>query len=134
MLENRIGYVLYHMRFLIGFLPSGTKARIETNFGVSARDATMISIVIELMLFFASTGLWLLVSSITAFMVFTTILFTDIVMRYDSYLRDERSPLGLFEWVWRMLKKLKNRIGKQVMGRRQNENQYKRFSGGQADS
>jgi len=101
-LKNRIGSVLYHMRFLTGFLPSGTKAGIETDFGVSARDATMISIIIELLLFFASTGLWLLISAIDVFIVFTIILFTDIIIRYGSYLRDDRSPLGLFEWVWRI--------------------------------
>ena len=123
-LENGIGPLLYHVRFLIGFLPSSVKARIEADFGVSARDATIISIFIELLLFFC-IGVWLiyaygmfywaqsgrfmyeyavmeaLIKYIPAFVLSPLILFIDVFIRYGSYLKGDRSPLGAYEWVWR---------------------------------
>jgi len=55
--ESRIYPILYLMSGLIGFLPSGVKAKIEAKFGVSARNTTIISIFIELLLFFLSGAL-----------------------------------------------------------------------------
>jgi hypothetical protein len=50
-IEAGAGSVLYHLRALIGFLPSRVKSRIEANFGVPSRNATFISIIIELFCF-----------------------------------------------------------------------------------
>ena len=51
-IEEGVGPILYHLRGLIGFLPSRVKSGIEANFGVPARNATFISIIVELFLFF----------------------------------------------------------------------------------
>ncbi len=104
--------VLYHFRALIGFLPSRVKSTIEVNFGVPARNATFISIIIELLLFFV-LGAFLqiftygamrqpeLVVFIPVFIVLGPVLFLDLVIRYNSYIREDASPLGVFEWVIR---------------------------------
>jgi hypothetical protein len=104
--------VFYHLRALIGFLPSRVKSKIEANFGVPARNATFISIIVEMLLFFVS-GAFLqiftygamrlpgLVVFIPVFVVPVPVLFVDLVMRYNSYLREDASPLGAFEWVIR---------------------------------
>jgi len=117
-LESRIYPILYLMSGLIGFLPSGVKAKIEAKFGVSARNATSISIFIELLLFFLSGAILqisafgamygfgvsgsarMFVTFIPVFIVLTLMLLVDVAMRYGSYLREETNPLGAFEWVW----------------------------------
>lgn len=111
-IEAGVGPVLNHLRALIGFLPSRVKSRIENNFGVPSRNATLISIVIELLLFFA-LGAFLqiftygamrqadLAAFVPVFIVPVPVLFVDLVMRYNSYLREDASPLGLLEWVIR---------------------------------
>ena len=148
--ENGIGAVLYYLRFLIGFLPSGVKAKIETAFGVPAKNATIISIFIELMSFFV-LGIWLLyvfgmfywsqsdrfvydyavvealIEYTPAFIVLPLILLIDVVMRYDSYLRSDHSPLGVFEWVWRMFKKAPRKpAGSSFKTRRQSYDNLRR--------
>ena len=111
---------------LIGFLPSGAKAKIEAKFGLSARNATINSIFIELLLSLGSLFpifMLMYVSKIDAylqfipasgrvgstaafvevtihFIVIVLILFIDIALRYSSYLREDVNPLGAFEWVW----------------------------------
>jgi hypothetical protein len=111
-IEAGVGPILYHLRALIGFLPSRVKSRIEADFGVPARNATLISIIIELFLFFV-LGAFLqiftygamrtpeLVVFIPAFIVLVPVVFIDLVMRYHSYLREDSSPWGFYEWVVR---------------------------------
>ena len=117
--------VFYLLTPLIGFLPSCVKAKIESNYGVSARNATLISIFIELLLFFASVGLFVLITATAADqssggfiyvavvnsliheIVLFLILLIDIAMRYGSYLRDDISPWGAFEWVWSWIRRKK---------------------------
>jgi hypothetical protein len=111
-LEVGIGPILYHLRAVIGFLPSRVKSKIETVFGIPARNATLISILIELPLFFV-LGAFLqifvygsmhapnLVVFIPTFIVLVPILFVDLIMRYHSYLREDASPLGALEWIVR---------------------------------
>jgi len=122
-LESSIYPILHILRGLIGFLPSGVKGKIEDKFGVSARGATIISIFIELLLFFvlcvwliyafgvfyasqqgrfiyAAAVIEALYKYIPAFLLPPLILLIDIAMRYGSYLREEVNPLGAFEWVW----------------------------------
>jgi len=112
-LEARIGPFLYLMSPLIGFLPSRIKAKIEANFGVSARSATLASIIVELLLCFIWVGAFLQIFAnlimlipgsaklLLALIVSVLIVFIDLVMRYNSYLREDQSPLGMLEWVWR---------------------------------
>jgi hypothetical protein len=109
-LESGVGRIIYHARALIGFLPSRVKSKIELNFGVSSRNASRASILLEMLLFFAS-GAYLqifayaamrvpeLVYFIPCFIVLTPALFVDLVMRYHSFLREDASPWGLFEWM-----------------------------------
>jgi hypothetical protein len=109
-IEAGVGPILYHLRALIGFLPSRVKSRIEAEFGVPARNATFISIIIELFLFlvlgaflqiftYGAMRLPQLSVSIPYFLVPVLVSFADLVMRYHSYLREDASPWGLFEWV-----------------------------------
>lgn len=113
--EAGIGSVLYHLRALVGFLPSRLKSRIERDFGVPARNATFISIIIEMLLFFVSGAYLqifvfatmrapLLVVFIPLLIVLTPAIFIDLVMRYHSYLRGDASPWGLFEWFLRVFR------------------------------
>jgi len=114
-LESWLYPVLYVLKPLIGFLPSGVKAKIENVSGVSAREATMISILVEIFLFFASAIFGLVISAdgvpahnaiywmgkiVFIQIVFLLLLLIDMLARYGSYLRDEGRPLGLFEWTW----------------------------------
>jgi hypothetical protein len=124
--KSKIEPVLYHLRALIGFLPSRVKSRIEANLGIPARNATFISIIIELLLFFVS-GAFLqiftygamrhpaLVVYIPVFIVLTPVIFVDLVMRYNSYLRDDASPLGAFEWVIRRKKRKREDSKTQIL-------------------
>jgi hypothetical protein len=110
--KRKIGPILYHLRAFIGFLPSRVKTRIEADFGVPARNATFVSIIVELFLFFMLGALLQiftfgamrapqLVIFIPPFIVLVPVIFVDMVMRYHSYLREDASPWGLFEWVAR---------------------------------
>jgi hypothetical protein len=111
-IEAGVGPVLHHFKALIGFLPSRVKSRIQASFGVPARNATFISIIIELFLFFV-LGAFLQIFTfgamrqpglavyIPVFIVLVPVLFVDLVMRYNSYIREDASPLGVFEWVVR---------------------------------
>jgi hypothetical protein len=106
------GPILFHLSMLIGFLPSCVKHRIETQFGVPARNATFISIIIEWVLFFA-LGAILLVFAFGSLLAPSLAIYTpllilmvmplllDLIMRYNSYLREDRNPWGFFEWVFR---------------------------------
>jgi len=113
-IENRYGPLLSFLKWIIGFLPSRLKSFTEGKFGVPARNASFISIVIELHLFFLigfmlliftfagfhANSLWLSVP----FLILCVIVLTpDLVMRYDSYIRGDASPLGLFEWYFLFL-------------------------------
>jgi hypothetical protein len=102
---------LIHFRMFIGFLPSPIKLEIENRFGVPARNASFISIMIEFFLFFmigavvqifgmagALSG-----SSFDFVPLFALIAFTlivDFAVRYDSYWRGDHSPWGFLEWVF----------------------------------
>ena len=90
------------------------KTFIEGKFGVPARNATFISIVVELYLFFALGALLLIftfasfhvrsiVFSIPSLIRLVIILLLDLIMRYDSYIRGDASPLGFWEWFFRFL-------------------------------
>jgi hypothetical protein len=112
--------VLTHFRIFIGFLPSPLKARIEETCGISARNATFISIMIELFLFFAVGALAVVfdvasmfesalsckpsmgfISPVTACVAITLLLFLDVTVRYGSYWRQDQSPWGFCEWMFR---------------------------------
>ncbi|MBN2318666.1 MAG: hypothetical protein JXR49_06300 [Acidobacteria bacterium] len=113
-IENRYGPLLSLFKWIIGFLPSRLKSFIEEKFGVPSRNASFISIVIELYLFFLigfmlliftfagfhANSLWL---SVPFLIRCVMILAPDLVMRYDSYFRGDASPLGLFEWYFNFL-------------------------------
>jgi hypothetical protein len=126
-IEAGIGPVLYFFRAFIGFLPSGLKSRLESEFGVPARNATFLSIIVELLLFFLLGALLqifvygsmrhpALVIYVPTFIALVVPVFSDVVMRYHSYLRDDASPWGSFEWlvrwVWDANKLLLARIRK----------------------
>jgi|WetSurMetagenome_2_1015567.scaffolds.fasta_scaffold161630_2 hypothetical protein len=109
-IENGAGPVLYHLRAVVGLLPSGIKSMIEANFGVPVRNATFLSIILELMVFFMLGAMLLifvvgamlhplLVFSVPIFIVLIVSISLDLVMRYHSYVREDASPWGLFEWV-----------------------------------
>jgi hypothetical protein len=119
--ENRYGPVLSLFKWIIGFLPSRMKASIEEKFGVPARNATFISIIVELYLFFAVGALLLIftvvnfhfqasVFSIPSLIRLVIILSLDLVMRYDSYIRGDASPPGFWEWFFRFLYKRISRL------------------------
>ena len=112
-IEDGFGPILFHLRAITGFLPSRVKSSLEERFGVPARNSTFISIIVELFLFFA-LGAFLqictygsmrvpkLVVYIPPLIVLVVTTFVDLVMRYDSYLREDASPLGVFEWVFKL--------------------------------
>jgi len=111
--EARFGPVLYHLRAIIGFLPSRVKSLIEEKFGVPARNSTLISLIVELSLFFVlgaflqifvfgSMSVPQLVLCVPALIVLVITTFVDLVMRYDSYIREDGSPLGVFEWMFKL--------------------------------
>jgi hypothetical protein len=121
-LYGRIGVVLYLMRALIGFLPSGIKTKIEMKFGLSARYATTASIFAELLLFLGSAGFFIvmpafaadrapgandplyvldvLIGSFVFEILLMLLLLIDVAIRYSSCLREDSSPFGVLEWVW----------------------------------
>jgi len=124
-IEAGVGPVLYHFRWLIGFLPSRLKSRIEADFGVPARNATLLSIILELLVFFLLGALLqvfvygsmehpLLVLNVPIFIALVIPVIFDLLMRYHSYIRDDASPWGLFEWaiswIWRAKNLLLARI------------------------
>jgi hypothetical protein len=110
--EDAYSPILHHLRAFIGFLPSRVKSRIEADYGIPARSATIVSIVFELLLFFLSgaflqiftygtMGAFELVVFVPTFIISTLALLIDLVMRYRSYLREDLYPLGAFEWLIR---------------------------------
>jgi hypothetical protein len=111
-------YLLLPFLPLIGFLFSPTKQRIEDSYGISARTTTLFSIWAELVGFlslgvlayaFAFANLYFLGWSLSFFDVYflatyvigSILLLVDVAMRYSSMLKEDLSPLGLFEWVFR---------------------------------
>ena len=130
-LESWTYPIFYVLSPLIGLLPSPVKSRIESNFGLSARDATFASLFIELLLIIVSTPLFVLITATAADrsqdsnmvyiailnsvlheIVLLLILIIDLAIRYSSYLRDDRSPLGAFEWIWSWIYRKKHMIFK----------------------
>ena len=112
-IKARFGPILNHLRAIIGFLPSRIKSVIEEKFGVPARNSTLISIIIELSLFvvlgaflqiftYGSMRVPQLVIYVPLLIMLVVTTFVDLVMRYDSYLREDASPLGVFEWVLKL--------------------------------
>jgi hypothetical protein len=109
-IEAFVGPMLALFKTLIGFLPSRLKSRLEEKYGVSARNATYISIMCELVAFYVA-GAFLLIFTfgsmiapqlaryIPFFIVLVLVMLADVAMRYDSYLREDLSPWGLFEWI-----------------------------------
>jgi len=115
---NRYGPLLGLLKFIIGFLPSGVKAAIEEKIGVPARNASFISIIIELYLLILIVFMHLIftlassyarfysssvVLSVPSLLLYVIVLTPDLVMRYNSYFRGDASPLGLFEWYFNFL-------------------------------
>jgi hypothetical protein len=101
---------LIHYRMFIGFLPSRVKLTIEERYGVPARNASFISIMIEFFLFFmmgavaqifgmagALSGQEFDFVSLVALIGLTLIV--DFVFRYDSFWRGDHSPWGFLEWA-----------------------------------
>jgi hypothetical protein len=104
---------------LIGLLPSKMKLRIEKNYLISAKSATVASICLELFLFFGagffnviavlvslhpkSEGLF--IGDAMLLTLTTLVLVIDMWVRYGRHLREEdRSPFGFYEWVFRRRK------------------------------
>lgn len=90
----------------------------KVEFGIASRNATFVSIVIDLLLFFLLGALLLiaafgtmlepqLVVHILSLIVPVPLLAIDLLTRYDSYLREDASPWGLFEWVASRRKRVK---------------------------
>jgi hypothetical protein len=120
-IEEGVGPLLYHLRAVVGLLPSRLKSRIEVDFGVSSRNATLLSIILELLAFFvlgAMLQVFVFGSMAHPSLVFgvpfliglVIPVFADLTMRYHSYLRDDASPWGVFEWAiswtWAVIKLL----------------------------
>jgi len=109
-IEAVVGPILSLFKPLVGFLPSRLKSRLEEKCGVPARNATFMSIICELVAFFVA-GAFLLIFTfgsmeapqlalyIPFFVMLVLMLFIDIAMRYHSYLREDLSPWGMFEWI-----------------------------------
>ncbi len=113
-IESRYGPLLNLFKWIIGFLPSSVKSFIEGKFGLPARNASFISIVIELyllfligfmLLIFTFVGLHVpfILLSVPFLILLVIVLIPDLVMRYNSYLRGDASPLGFFEWYFKFL-------------------------------
>jgi len=109
-IEAGVRPILYHLRAVVGLLPSRLKSRIESEFGVPARNATFLSIILELIVFFVLGAILqvfvfgamenpLLIFGVPLFIGLVIPVFADLTMRYHSYLRDDASPWGMFEWV-----------------------------------
>jgi hypothetical protein len=108
---------LLPLKPLFGFLPSGIKSDIEAKFGISARSSTFFSIWLELVGFFlvgiitwvyVYEGLSAMAESLApsrgnlAFTIaVVVVLLVDVIFRYGSYLREDRSPYGFCEWLLR---------------------------------
>jgi hypothetical protein len=110
-IENRAYPFLYPLRILIGFLPSFIKHRIEEHFGVSAREATIASILFELYLFFivgtllcifsfVSPSSPILIFCLPLLIPLVIVMGFDLVLRYDNHLRENPDPLGFCEWLF----------------------------------
>ena len=118
-LRSRQAAFLQPFRMFIGFLPSAVKSTIEERYGISARSSTSISIWIELALFFPAgtlatifffTGMHQVaetndlgtvsIDPHIIWMLISIVLIVDVVVRYDSYWRDDRSPYGFAEWLF----------------------------------
>ena len=101
---------------LIGLMPSAAKLRIEAEFGISARSATFFSLWLEVCIFlglgvlvsaFAYAGMYALAASGTivgpylllGLIVVEAALLIDLIMRYSSYLQEDLSPCGFYEWI-----------------------------------
>lgn len=90
---------------LIGFLWTAPKARLELGYGISARRATMLSIVVEIATAFTlavlhsvstDTRWWPLPPPLLALL--TTLLAADAIIRVLVILRGRAEWLGFYEW------------------------------------
>jgi len=111
--RNLIAFMLLHFRLLIGFLPSCIKIYIDEEFGISARSASLASIVLEFFIFIA-VGVLTFIFSIVGFysvqffkinlvvvlIMSMMVLSMDLVIRYGSYLRENSMPPGFCEWAF----------------------------------
>jgi len=108
---------LLALKPFIGLMPSATKLRIEAKFGISARSATFFSLWLEICIFLA---LGVLVSALAyanmyaiaasgtmvgpylllRLILVEVALLVDLIMRYSSYLREDPSPCGFYEWIF----------------------------------
>ena len=101
---------------VLGLLFARTKLWVEQVYGISARRATFLSIWLELVIFFALGlaawaqtygGLYSMATGgafhvpLGAASALDLAVLADIVMRYDSMLRDDHAPPGFLEWVFR---------------------------------
>ena len=106
-LEYRGDILLYPFKGIIGFLPSRLKAAIEKKFGIPAMNATLISIMIEFFIFvvfgFFGWVFYIFVPPLSWVYWIVPMLFVDLIFRYDSYFREDASPLGFYEWFFRFL-------------------------------
>jgi len=108
--------LLLALKPLIGLMPSAAKLRIEAEFGISARSATFFSLWLEVCIFlglgvlvsaFAYAGMYALAASGTivgpylllGLIVVEAALLIDLIMRYSSYLQEDLSPCGFYEWI-----------------------------------
>jgi hypothetical protein len=106
-IEARSDTFLYPFRAFIGFLSSQRKAAIEKKFSIPARNATFASILIEFYVLAVLGFFWWVFALLGAIVIpvylAVLVLFIDIIFRYGSYLREDASPLGFLEWLFRFL-------------------------------
>lgn len=111
--------LLLPLQPLIGFLWSGTKRRLESRCGISARRATGYSLILEAFAFlvhgvllwgFGFLNLYSLALSASFSQMFpliymfaaTLLLLPDVIVRYGATLMIDAAPSGFYEWFFRI--------------------------------
>ena len=115
-LVQRRGYVVIVLRWLsplVGFLPARTKGRFEALYGLDPVASTFHSVFLEFLIAIGSfvlasigqmvRGLAGVSAGWNAWLFFAIglVVVIDGSMRYSRILREERPPVGFFEWIRR---------------------------------
>ncbi|HEX5071218.1 MAG TPA: hypothetical protein VFV78_13465 [Vicinamibacterales bacterium] len=111
---RRTGHVAFLVRCaspLIGFLPARTKEQLEARYGLDPVSATFQSVFLELLVTLCSLvmvviGIFALGMagstaglSVKSFLALAIIAAVDGSVRYGRILREERPPVGFYEWL-----------------------------------
>jgi hypothetical protein len=119
---ERVSLGLRLLKPLIGLLFSETKLRIEQHYGIPSKRASRLSVVLELFVLILH-AVWLNISIFVSLfsmayggrpallggrsylITVVLILIPDIVVRYSRFMKEEYSPPGFYEWLFRRRKK-----------------------------